>query len=513
MKKRISVGQGNGERTTFFPRGSLWVILLLGLAIRLVDLTDLPLDFHPNKQLRSAMMARGMYYADLPSASDWQREMAVTQWHGMERLEPPILETVTAWTYRLAGGEHLWIGRLYSSLLWVVGGLFLFLTARTLSNNDGALVGVAYYLFLPYAVIASRSFQADPFMVAAALAGVWALVRWSGQPDPSWRSTVAAGLIAALAPFVKVLIVFSMIGALVGLLLATRGAKKTLRDPKAWAVMALMLLPSVAYYLVGTLVAGQLAGNTTRFFPSMLVSLRFYLDWSELATWVAGPIAISAFLLGLVVSSARGRGLLIGLGLGYVACGLVFPYHFSTHDYYHLALIPILALGISPVASSLVRGVTENAGGRVARILALGVFAIAIAFGLREARGRMAARDFRAEAGYWEYLGELVGHSSNLVALSHDYGYRLEYYGWTLTRPWPAQIDFRLDALFGGQPETSEAWIQGQLSGHSYFVTTLLGELEAQPGVAAYLHSHYPVYASGDDFIIFDLQHPLPEGS
>jgi len=512
MDKRTSTGPVEGKPTGFFPRGSLWLLLLIGLAIRLYDLTDLPLDYHPNKQLRSAMMARGMYYADLPTAPEWQREMAFAQWRGMERLEPPILETVTAWTYRLVGGEHLWIGRLYASLLWVVGGIFLFLIARSLWDRDGALITVAYYLFLPYAVIASRSFQADPFMVAAALAGLWALLRWSSQPDPSWRTTIAAGLIAALAPFIKVLIVFSMLGALVGLLLATRGLRKSLRDAKAWTVLTLMLLPSVAYYLVGTYAAGELAGNATRFFPNLWVSLRFYLDWSELATWVAGPIAISAGLLGLVVSSRRGRGVLLGLLIGYVLCGLVFAYHYTTHDYYHLALIPILALGIAPVASFIVRGAVDNTGGRAAHLLGLGVFAVAIVFGMREARGRLAAHDFRAEVGYWEYLGELVGHSSNIVALSHDYGYRLEYYGWTLTRSWPGQADFRLAELQGSTPETSNDWIAGQLGGASYFLTTVLGELEGQPEVADYLRGHYPVYASGDDFIIYDLQHPLQDG-
>ncbi len=38
------------------------MLLLLGLGIRLLDLTDPPLDIHPTRQLHSALMARGMYY-------------------------------------------------------------------------------------------------------------------------------------------------------------------------------------------------------------------------------------------------------------------------------------------------------------------------------------------------------------------------------------------------------------------------------------------------------------------
>ena len=38
------------------------LVLLLGLGIRLVDLTDPPLDFHATRQLRSAILARAAYF-------------------------------------------------------------------------------------------------------------------------------------------------------------------------------------------------------------------------------------------------------------------------------------------------------------------------------------------------------------------------------------------------------------------------------------------------------------------
>ena len=49
-----------------FLENKKWVLYLalliafgLGLAIRLYDLTDAPLDFHPTRQLHSAVMSRG----------------------------------------------------------------------------------------------------------------------------------------------------------------------------------------------------------------------------------------------------------------------------------------------------------------------------------------------------------------------------------------------------------------------------------------------------------------------
>src|SRR3989304_420079 len=84
------------------PTITLPLLLLLALGIRLFDLTDPPLDFHPTRQLRSALSPRGMYCAGLDDAPEGQGEIANRQQDSQEALEPPILETLVAFAYRLA---------------------------------------------------------------------------------------------------------------------------------------------------------------------------------------------------------------------------------------------------------------------------------------------------------------------------------------------------------------------------------------------------------------------------
>ena len=55
------------------------ILFGLGFAIRMVDLTDPPLDFHPTRQLRSAIIARSMYYRSLPEAEYFQLEAIISQ--------------------------------------------------------------------------------------------------------------------------------------------------------------------------------------------------------------------------------------------------------------------------------------------------------------------------------------------------------------------------------------------------------------------------------------------------
>ena len=166
-----------------FPRALYWTVVLLlfvgSLAIRLYDIDDLPLDFHPTRQLFSALKARGIYAQSQPNLPDWQREIAIRQWKKEATIEPEIVEHLAAWTYRLVGEENLLYPRVYSILFWELGGLFLFLAARRLVSQNGALLTLAFYLYLPYGIFASRSFQPDPLMVALLSAFIWAFFAWA----------------------------------------------------------------------------------------------------------------------------------------------------------------------------------------------------------------------------------------------------------------------------------------------------------------------------------------------
>ncbi len=67
---------------------------------------------------------------------------------------------------------------MYSSLFWLIGGIFLFLLACDFVSFDGAFVSTAYYLLFPYAILGSRSFQPDPLMIMLIVAFWWAFSRW-----------------------------------------------------------------------------------------------------------------------------------------------------------------------------------------------------------------------------------------------------------------------------------------------------------------------------------------------
>jgi len=164
------------------PTSTPWLLLggllVLGLGLRLLDLKDPPFDFHPTRQLGSAVIARGMYYQAQESAPEATRRLAIDLWSEAPVYEAPILEALVAGTYLAMGGENLWVARLYSSLLWISGVIPLVLIGRRLGWRAGSVASIAFYLVVPFGVRASRSFQPDPWMAAGLLFTAWALLAW-----------------------------------------------------------------------------------------------------------------------------------------------------------------------------------------------------------------------------------------------------------------------------------------------------------------------------------------------
>jgi hypothetical protein len=66
---------------------ALILLCALGLAIRLYDLSDPPLDFHATRQFRAALIARGLYYGALDDAPEPHRTIAIRQ-----RSNEPLIE-------------------------------------------------------------------------------------------------------------------------------------------------------------------------------------------------------------------------------------------------------------------------------------------------------------------------------------------------------------------------------------------------------------------------------------
>jgi Dolichyl-phosphate-mannose-protein mannosyltransferase len=493
-----------------FDRPWLWkaflaVALLASFGLRMINLQDPPLDFASTRQLFSALKARGIYYEYVTNVPAATRKQAISL-GDVGIVEPPLLENIVAQTYRLTG-EHIWIGRIYSSFFWVIAGLALFLLIREFASTSAAMIGTLFYLFVPFGVIASRAFMPDPLMVCLIIFTLWALFRW--QNTSSWKWAILFGIFAGAALFVKNLSSFVIVGGFAGVILGARGLRRSFRELQVWIMGVLMVLPVGIYTLYGIFklnMAGQFA---LRFFPKMWVDPAFYFRWAYTDNIDIGWAAVLLAALSIFLADRkRERPLLIGMWVGYFLFGMIFSYNFFTHDYYQLSFIPVVAISMAPGLRAFFERFFEDSPGLVPRLALTAIVLVGIAVPAWYSRAQIVNANYYDEPKFWAGIGDKLGHDGGVIGLTEDYGYRLAYWGWQGADNWFTSADIGLRYLAGQNIDLLKTF-KHDTAGKKYFLVTMFGELDQEPAVKNLLYKNYPIFAQGQYYVIFDLQHPL----
>ena len=486
---------------------TLIILLALGGLLRLLDITDPPLDFHPSRQLRNSLVARDIYYSILPSATNEQRGLAASFARSVGKYEPPVIESIVAYTY-LVTGENIAVARAWATLFWLAAGIALFDLMRRATSPWAALIALAYYLVLPFSVQASRSFQPDPLMTSAFVIGIYFLYRWSESHlkregsgvRASWRWAILAGVFLGLATFVKIVIAFFVGSAAIALALFTLG-RNFWKSKQVWVMAAIMVVPALFYYVLLN------QGRSTEYFFAWTVALiklitstDFYTKWLAFLGTIFGQTIIFLSIAGALIAKPRMRWLLVSLWIGYLLYGLTLPFQMYTHSYYHVQLIPILALGLAVVLNPLVESVAAQGG--VGRVGFVALVVAVIGYQAYVARSVLVAEDFRHEPVFWSSVAEEIPPDGDVMALTQDYGYRLMVFGWRKVSLWPLATGLSE----ARNPDKNDAEQFAELTeGMDYFLVTAFGQLDKQPDLKKILDT-FPIAAEGDGYVLYDLR-------
>jgi hypothetical protein len=492
-------------------------MLAAGLLIRLPALSRPPMESHPTRQYHGAKIIRGMYLGltkDSPRWEEWQVRLIAED--TPDFIEPPLLEFVSAVGWRLAGRELLWLPRLISALMWTLAGLALYSIARSFLAAPGAFAALGAYLFAPYGVIVSRSIQPDPTMVALLLFSLWAILRYVHAP--SRKHYVAAVVVTALAIFIKPVMAAFVAFMVYGLLrLHREGLRSSLRSPANWLFPVLAMLPAAIYFFAGMGEGGAMEGQvSSKIMPHLWRNGAYWAGWLGNINEVVGlRICFLAVVGSMLIRHEEGRIFSIAYWAGYGVYGLVFSYHIFTHDYYHLQIIPMVAIGLGVWA--------EMFGDRLARmkrpkwlvpaLVLAGVAGIAVLC-LKPLRWHYAHAGYEESVRLAEEIGAKVGHSPRTLFLAPDYGKPLTFHGWFGGQAWPQGPGLRLERLRGEPSQTVPeriAALSAKLEGRpEFFVVTDLDEIKTQTALAQYLKTSCPEIAHADDYIIYRMTAPEP---
>jgi len=246
-----------------------------------------------------------------------------------------------------------------------------------------------------------------------------------------------------------------------------------------------------------------------RFFPKMWTDPAFYFRWA----WTVNvDISLAATLFAalsiFLTDPKRERPLIIGLWVGYLLFGMTFSYHIYTHDYYQLPFIPVVAISLAPGLRLFLDRFFDRNPTIFSRLVLVIVILIGIIVPSWYSRDLLANSDYRNEPAFWAEIGDKLGHIPDVVGLTQDYGNRLAYWGWQSSTNWFTSADIGLRYLAGQNVDLMKNFTD-DTAGKKYFLVTMFGEFDQQPEVKNLLYTHYPIFAQTDEYIIFDLQHPL----
>ncbi len=489
------------------------VLIVAAFALRAYKVPQPPLRYHATRQYRSALIARARYLRGVDEVAPWKRAVALSNLASEPRIELPVMEYLAVAGYRILGRESLGGARLIATVFWLLGAGAVYGIARRIASRDAALIAVTFYLFARTGVVASRAFLRDPLMVVLMLAAIYLLVLHFERPAMS--RLVLAGVAAGASILVKPLGFFPIMAAYVGLTMWRGKRLSSLVSVRSVVFVALAVLPAAAHTLYGMFVEGALQAQAGRsFIPSLLLRRSFWHGWLYQASMNLSYATLLGSLVCLVISrNGLYRACVLSLWVGYVVCGLVFAVGVSTHGYYQLMLVPIVALSLTPLTDVVIERLRRVPSQRLATAVAwilLGLGVGACAERIVWERDTFAyGRTLRVR----EEIGEKVNHSTKTIILDIAYGKVLKYHGFVDGDWWPTTGDLEFARLRGLPELTAAERLDQKLSRHAadFFIIGDLGLYRQQREIQALLTRRYPVFAEGEGYIIFDLRERLDQ--
>jgi 4-amino-4-deoxy-L-arabinose transferase-like glycosyltransferase len=470
-------------------------LLVGGFALRLTGIDTPSIE---QRETQSGLLARewSLDRTELPA---WQQHVLDVVDEEIKPIEPPILDALAAAAFRVTDSESFWFPRLVSSLLWVVGGVFLLLVGRRITTSEGAIVALALYLAWPYGVWHSRLFMPDALLVCALLAAVWAVIRYWDAPA-SRRFALAAG-VSAFAVLVKPGVAFLFLVALFGALALSRGElTRTLVSGRLPLFVGIAVAPAALYTFWGLYLTDFIwsGADDQRVTPELLGEGGFWRGWWNVVSFLLrfpqsqeslALVAVALGVAGLAVAR-RGvpRAVLWGLAVGYLAFGLAYANYTSTHPYYSLPLIPLLSLSIGVLAGYVV----ERSGrfARATRVALTVVVAAAVGVAAQKAHSILSEPSPGQAIAAYRRIGDLTGHTTRSIIVDRELGTPAMFWGWIVTKAW--EIDYT---------DRPPPWIHPERA--DYLIVTDLAALDTHRGLRD-LAARLPVVAGER---LCDLRH------
>jgi len=281
-------------------------------------------------------------------------------------LEFPAFQAIGAVIFK-AFGPRIEYLRLFNILQSLFGALLLYLLAKRWYGARAAVYAAFFFLFFPLNIVYQRAALIDPMIVTLLIASIYLLSLFYESERHLWPVYILLFPVFALGITMKVLyfLPFFMFALLY---LFQKG------KPVQRSALVFMLLAGFALLAAWAHHAAMVSGSLTDFIGfSELLTSRFYFTifWRTINIMFT-PVGILFYLLSLIWLFAppdrskswdmRMRDIIV---FSYpVIYLLLFAHIIKPHSYYHLPMMPFLAiscgLGLTFLERNLRSGLSER---------------------------------------------------------------------------------------------------------------------------------------------------------
>lgn len=328
----------------------LFLIVGLGLIVRLYRIDNAIADWHSWRQADTAAVARDFYehgfnpflpkYEDMDDVSGKGQNLAHYRF-----VEFPIYNTLVYAAFLIHGGVNAETARVVTVIISLISIVFMYLLTKRYLGTKIGLLSALIFAILPYSIYYSRVVLPDPLMVLFSLAALYFTDCWIFE-GKSYQGVIGC-ILAMLALLTKPMAIF----LLLPLVYSAFRKNKKIFQLKYFIYLLAAILPLILWrlwmmqYPLGIPKSNWLLnGNGIRFHPAFfqwIIGDRF--DREILSG--AGMILL---MLGVLKRPSPKEGWffhwLFGASLLYL---VVFATGNVQHDYYQILIIPALAVFVA----------------------------------------------------------------------------------------------------------------------------------------------------------------------
>jgi 4-amino-4-deoxy-L-arabinose transferase-like glycosyltransferase len=478
---------------------ALGIVLCASLAVRLIGLDQTPVENYVGRQVPTAMVAR-----NLDRGGSWLRpELDTGPWPNLFVVEPPLFALGMVGVRRLTSLPLVACGRLLSALGIAIGGWGLYGLVRRREGVRQALLATSVFVGMPLTVRYGRAVQGDALMIGLLLAS---LRLWDDE-TVGRAGKVVAWLLLALGLSLKIIAAWVLIP-----LAATQWRRPDCL--RRWLLALAAILPALAWYAhaasaVGHATGSRAASETARLWlqalqpAAWLDARRWWLVGRFVVVRSFTPLAWPLIAIGL-----RSRTLARPIGDRFwtvyavaVACGLGAVVGKLHHEYYLLAIAPVIAVGMARGLKAIARSNRWAAGAVGLLLVGLCLAQSLSTFRVPSEWARIEAAGTRVQASV--PVGSTVVASEALLFMADRRGARMEF---STTGAPRAAREWQPDAAVADADELVAFYASQGIDVFADLVPSQADTLRVD--LHARLRRRYTVMESGPDVLILRLDPP-----